>query len=228
MDAPAFSPVVLISGAARGPGRALALAFAAQGACLALNDLNPLGLDEALSQVTASGAAARAYAFDVAKRLPLTGLVQQVLDDWGRVDILVNAAEVMPTDPLLTMDEWDFHRALDVNLAGPFFLMQLVGRAMQAQGGGVILNVIAALPAAQPLSPVCCASRAALAALSQAAAQELAPYSVRVLHLELPTDQSAAAATEAQTALNIAAALQNLAAAATPAAAGITSLEVNE
>ena len=115
--------------------------MASRGAVIAAVDINPLGLDETVAAILAAGGRVKDYLFDTAKRLPVVALVDEVLDDWGRIDILILAAEVHPSDPILTMDEWDFHRTLDVNLAGPFFLMQRVAQAMKNQGGGVIVVV---------------------------------------------------------------------------------------
>jgi NAD(P)-dependent dehydrogenase (short-subunit alcohol dehydrogenase family) len=174
--------VVLITGAGRGIGRAIAEAFAAQGAIVAANDINPVNLDETVRRITAAGGCARGYVFDVAKRMPIHGLVSQVLDDWGRIDILINNAAVEPHASLLEMDEWDFHRTLDVNLAGPFFTMQLAGRAMRDQGGGVIVNLASIAGRAHGLKDrsAYVASKMGLIGLTREAARELAAYNIRV------------------------------------------------
>jgi NAD(P)-dependent dehydrogenase (short-subunit alcohol dehydrogenase family) len=138
------------------------------------------------------------YIFDTAKRLPVVALVDEIIDDWGRIDILILAAEVHPTDPVLTMDEWDFHRTLDVNLAGPFFLMQRVAQVMIKQGGGMIVVVGGCGSRGRPspggeemsLQPAgeegaaYLASQAALSALTQAAAREFAAYNIQVMGIE--------------------------------------------
>jgi NAD(P)-dependent dehydrogenase (short-subunit alcohol dehydrogenase family) len=174
--------IILITGAAGGTGQQLAVELARQGATIAAVDINPLGLDETLNRIRLAGGTVKDYLFDTAKRLPIVGLVDEVLDDWARIDILVCAAVVRPTDPILSMDEWDFHRTLDVNLAGPFFLMQRVGQVMKAQGGGLI--VVAGGDNPPGGGAAYCASQAALAALTLQARHEFAAYNIQVIGLD--------------------------------------------
>jgi NAD(P)-dependent dehydrogenase (short-subunit alcohol dehydrogenase family) len=174
--------VVLITGAGTGLGREIALAFASLGASLAANDINPISLDETVEKVTQAGGKARSYVFDIAKRMPIEGLVAQVLEHFRRIDCLVNCTSVRPDAHLLEMDEWEFHRTLDVNLGGPFFTMQQVGRVMQGQGGGAVVNVIS-VPYGGVIKKgqsAYLASRAGLVGLTRAAADDLRPYHIRV------------------------------------------------
>jgi 3-oxoacyl-[acyl-carrier protein] reductase len=174
--------VVLVTGAGRGIGRAIAEAFAALGAIVAANDLSPVNLDETVARIAGAGGRVKAYVQDIAKRIPVETMVQEILEEWGRIDILVNNAGVAPHAPLLDMDDWDWQRTLDVNLSGPFFAMQQVGRAMRAQGGGTIVNLGAAGGAAagRPGRAAFTTSKLGLIGLSRAAARELAPYGIRV------------------------------------------------
>jgi 3-oxoacyl-[acyl-carrier protein] reductase len=174
--------VVLITGAGRGAGREIALTFSSLGAIVAANDINPLSLDETVSQMQRAGGKAGAYVFDIAKRMPIEGLVTQVLDHFGRIDCLVNHASVRPEAYLLEMDEWEFHRTLDVNLGGPFFTMQQVGRVMRQQGGGVMVNLIPSLrqQGMQKSHAAFLASQAGVIGLTHAAAHELAAFNIRV------------------------------------------------
>jgi NAD(P)-dependent dehydrogenase (short-subunit alcohol dehydrogenase family) len=79
--------VVLVTGAGKGLGRAIAEAFAVQGARLAANDVTPINLDETVRRIRASGGQVKDYVFDVAKKMTVQALVSQVLDDWGRIDV---------------------------------------------------------------------------------------------------------------------------------------------
>ena len=173
--------VVLITGAGKGAGRALALAFAERGARVALNDISPVNVDEVVQQITASGGQARVYLHDVAKKLDVQVLVKQVEDDWGRIDVLINHAAVEPHVPLLDLDEWDWHRVLDVNLTGAFLMLQSTGRVMRASGGGVIVNLVPGTgPKVGKERGAYRASMGGLVSLTRAAAEELGPAGVRV------------------------------------------------
>src|SRR5574339_1000662 len=134
--------VVLITGAGKGSGRLLALAFAGQDAIVALNDITPINVEEVANRITETGGRARVYIEDVAKKVAAQHIINQVEDDFGRIDILINHAAVEPHVSLLDMDEWDWHRVLDVNLTGAFLMTQSAGRLMRVQGTGVIINLI--------------------------------------------------------------------------------------
>jgi NAD(P)-dependent dehydrogenase (short-subunit alcohol dehydrogenase family) len=175
--------VVLVTGAGKGLGRAVAQAFATRGAKVAVNDISPVNLDETVARIEASGGHVRAYVEDIAKKMPVQTLLNQVLDDWGRIDILVNCAEVEPTYSVLEMDEWDWQRTLDVNLTGAFLLTQSVGRIMRSQGSGVILHV-GERARGPELRAAYFASKAGLAALSALASYELSEYGIRVYHIQ--------------------------------------------
>jgi NAD(P)-dependent dehydrogenase (short-subunit alcohol dehydrogenase family) len=174
--------VVLITGAGRGIGRSLAEAFAARGALVAANDITPVTLDETVARITAAGGRVKDYIADVAMKMSVQAMIEQVLDEWDRIDILVNNAGVEPHTPLLELDEWDWRRTLDVNLSGPFFTIQSVGRVMREQGGGVIVNIGSIAGRAHGLKDRAAyvASKMGLIGLTREAARELAAYNIRV------------------------------------------------
>ena len=181
--------VVLITGAGKGVGRALALAFAEHGAVVAANDISPINVEQVVADIIAHGGRASAYIEDVAKKVGAQYLVNSVEDDLGGIDILVNHAAVEPHTSLLDMDEWDWHRTLDVNLTGAFLMTQSAGRVMRAKGQGAILNIVAGSgrgvgkDAGAYLS-----SMAGLAALSCQADVELSPLGIRVYAVENSAD----------------------------------------
>lgn len=169
--------VVLITGAGKGKGRALAESFAARGARVAANDISPVNLDDLVSQ---SGGKIKAYVEDVSKKVAAQALINQVEDDFGRIDILINHAAVAPHAGLLDMDEWDWHRVLDVNLTGAFLTMQSIGRVMRAKGAGVIINLITAARSGVGKEAAYLSSMAGLAALTRSASIEFAPLGIHV------------------------------------------------
>lgn len=174
--------VVLISGAGRPLGRALTEGFARAGASLALHDLLPDHLDETCQMAAALGAECRNYTGDSGKGLPARQLIADVLADWGRLDVLVNCLHARPSAGLLELDEWDWTRTLELNLSGPFLLAQAAAAAMREQGGGVILNVLASLPA-RP-SAALDATQMGLAGFTRAIAAELFAYNIYAFSID--------------------------------------------
>ena len=181
--------VVLITGAGKGSGRALGEAFAEHGAIIAANDISPINVEEVVDGIVARGGKAKAYVEDIAKKVGVQAVVNSVEDDFGRIDILVNHAAVEPHGPLLKMDEWDWHRTLDVNLTGAFLMTQSVGRVMAGKGGGVILNLVTgAGEGGEKEAGAYFTSKAGLAELSIQADRELSPHGVRVYAVENSAD----------------------------------------
>jgi meso-butanediol dehydrogenase/(S,S)-butanediol dehydrogenase/diacetyl reductase len=180
--------VVLITGAGKGSGRKLAETFAGHSAIVAANDISPINVETVVEKINTSGGQAKAYIDDVAKKVGAQALVKQVEDDFSRIDILINHAAVEPHAPLLDMDEWDWHRTLDVNLTGAFLMTQSVGRMMREQGGGVIINLVTVAGRDdRPMRAAFHASMAGLVVLSQQAAREFEPYGIRVFNVTTDT-----------------------------------------
>jgi len=180
--------IVLITGAGKGSGQLLAQAFAEQGAVVAANDISPINVEEVVNQIIARGGQAKSYIDDVAKKVGVQNIVNQVGDDFGQIDILINHAAVEPRVPLLDMDEWDWHRVLDVNLTGAFLMTQAVGRVMRVQGSGVIINLITRSVQAGKNEAAFLASMNGLDAFTRQAARELSPYGIHVYAVEDLTD----------------------------------------
>jgi 3-oxoacyl-[acyl-carrier protein] reductase len=183
----------LITGAGKGAGRALALAFAECGAVVAANDISPINVEQVVAEIAAHGGQAKAYIEDVAKKVGVQYLINSVEDDFGGIDILVNHAAVEPHTSLLDMDEWDWHRTLDVNLTGTFLMIQSVGRVMRtsSKGKGVILNIVTGTGKGTDETREAGAylsSMAGLAALSHQADLELRQYGIRVYGVENSVD----------------------------------------
>jgi len=178
--------VILITGAGKGSGRTMATALAEQLAIIAANDISPINVEEVIDEINKQGGRAKAYIEDVAKKVGVQHLVKQVEDEFGRIDVLINHASVEPHSSLLDMDEWDWHRVLDVNLTGSFLMTQSVGRVMREQGSGVIINLITANQASvkdeatHQGNAAFVASMSGVDGLTRQAAQELSPYGIQV------------------------------------------------
>jgi NAD(P)-dependent dehydrogenase (short-subunit alcohol dehydrogenase family) len=173
--------VVLVTGAGRGIGGQLP-GVCCPGRPRGGNDITPVNLDETVRRITAAGGSCKGYVFDVAAKMPVQAMIEEIRDAWEHIDILINNAGVEPHASILEMDEWDWRRTLDVNLSGPFFTMQSVGRVMQAQGGGVIVNIASIAGRAHGLKDRAAyvASKMGLIGLTREVAREFAAYNIRV------------------------------------------------
>ncbi len=181
--------VVLITGAGKGCGRILATAFAERGACVAANDISPINVEDVVNDILKKGGRAKAYVEDVAKKLGAQLMVNEVEDDFGQIDILINHAAVEPHVPILDMDEWDWHRVLDVNLTGAFLMTQSVGRVMRLKGKGIIINFVAGFTRNENNQAAYIASMSGLDGFTYQLARELNPYGIRVYAVANTPDQ---------------------------------------
>lgn len=174
--------VAIITGAAQGMGRAVAERFAEEGASLSLADIQQEKLQEVTGRFRERGISARDYHCDVSDESQVQSLVSAVLNDFGRIDILVNCAGILyPTRfHEMTIDEWD--RVLAINLRGTFLLMRAVYPHMKAQGDGRIINFssTAGLTVSTLGGAHYTASKHAVVGLTKAVAKEGGQFGVRV------------------------------------------------
>ena len=174
--------VVLVTGAGRGIGKAIALAFAHEGARVAVNDINPDSCAATASEINSIDGEAIACHADVSSKLAVQTMLIDIEDRWGRIDILINNAGVEPHKPIVAMDEADWDRTIDVNLRGAFICSQSVGRMMVKQGGGVIVNIasIAGRAAGLRDRSAYVASKTGLIGFTKECAREFAAHNIRV------------------------------------------------
>ena len=170
-----------ITGAASGIGRAMALAFAREGADVAMCDLDETGLEGTAGAVREHGRRAYARTVDVTDTSALRGFIDAVVVEFGRLDIWMGNAGMSTTGPAEEMTEMHWRQVLEVNQNAVFFGAQAAGRHMLAQGSGSIINT-ASMYGLRAMAGriVYCTSKAAVVMISQVLAVEWADRGVRV------------------------------------------------
>ncbi len=173
--------VALVTGAARGLGRAISLALADAGADVALG-LRDAGTGYGLAkEIEAMGRAALPLQMDVTRLEEVTQAVEATVEHFGRVDVLVNNAGLGPENPAEDVREDDFDLTVAVNVKGTFFASQAAGRAMIRQGSGRIVNLSSQAGfVALPGESVYCMTKAAIAHLTKCLAVEWGPHGITV------------------------------------------------
>jgi len=175
--------VAIVTGAAHAIGLACARRLAADGAAIALADIDAKAGEAAAAAMRAEGLKAIFVATDVTQRAAIEALVKRTIKELGRLDVMLNNAGVALTASVLEMSDELFDKVLSVNLRSAFIGTQLAAREMVASGrGGVIINMssVNALLAIPGLAAYAC-TKGALNQLTKVAAVELAPHRIRVV-----------------------------------------------
>jgi NAD(P)-dependent dehydrogenase (short-subunit alcohol dehydrogenase family) len=173
--------VALVTGAARGLGRAIALALADAGADVALGLRDATAGGGVADEIRALGRRALALQMDVADVEQSRAAVARAVDELGRLDILVNNAGIAPGNPAQDVRLEDFDATVAVNLRGTFFASQAAGRLMIRQGGGRIVNLGSQAGfVALPGESVYCMTKAAISHLTKCLAVEWGRHGVTV------------------------------------------------
>jgi gluconate 5-dehydrogenase len=173
----------LVTGAARGLGRAIAVGLARHGANVAVLDRDEAGAREVASEVQALGRRSAAIACDVSRQESVTAAVAAAERDVGPMDLLVNNAGITKRIPLFEWTEPDWEEVIRVNQVGTFLMAREVGRLMVSRRKGSIVNVSAlggGLVGLGRGNAIYCATKGAVAALTREFAAEWAQYGVRV------------------------------------------------
>jgi NAD(P)-dependent dehydrogenase (short-subunit alcohol dehydrogenase family) len=174
--------VALITGASRGIGAAIALAYAAAGAKVVLSSRKQEGVDAVAQAIKAAGGEALAVAAHTGDSAAVHALVAQAIATFGGIDIVVNNAATNPHfGPLLSAEESHWDKILDVNIKGYFRVAKACVESMRARGGGKIINMASvAGKVPQPGMGIYCVSKAGVIMLTEVLAVELAPHNIQV------------------------------------------------
>ena len=167
--------VAIITGGARGIGREIALAFAREGADVALFDVNAEPLEQTANELRALGRRAEGFVVDVTNGAAVDEGVAKVLDKLGRIDILINNAGITKDGLLIRMDDAQWDRVLTINLKGTFLCTRAVAKHLLKQRRGRIVSIASVVGIfGNPGQANYAASKAGIIGFTKAVAKELA------------------------------------------------------
>jgi 3-oxoacyl-[acyl-carrier protein] reductase len=173
--------VVIVTGASRGIGRGIAKAMATEGAHVVVADIDPSPFDEVKSELDELGSSSLMVQCDVRDYDATTDLVDTVISEYGKIDILINNAGMSAGKSLLDLSREEILQVFDTNLIGPIFLTQkVVGVMIDKQIHGSILFTTSTHSRVTMLRPAYSSSKAALEMFVRDSALELAEYGIRV------------------------------------------------
>ncbi|MBU1125114.1 MAG: 3-oxoacyl-[acyl-carrier-protein] reductase [Candidatus Omnitrophica bacterium] len=173
--------VAVVTGGARGIGKAICLAFAREGADIVVGDINLAVAQETASEIQTTGRRSLALEMDVTDFSKVEEAVNKILDKFTKVDILVNNAGITKDNLLLRMGQSEWDAVLNVNLKGTFHCIKAVSRPMIKQRSGRIISVASIIGIiGNPGQANYSASKAGIIALTKTAAKELASRNINV------------------------------------------------
>lgn len=174
--------VALVTGASRGIGKDIAIAFADAGSDVVIASRKLEGLESAAEEIRPLGTKVQCIPTHTKKMEDIENLVSKTMETFGRIDILVNNAATNPAmGPVVDTEESVYDHIIDTNLKGYFMLSKMVGKVMRDQKAGNIINISSAggVSPAEGLGPYCI-SKAGINMLTKQMAMELGPYNIRV------------------------------------------------
>jgi 3-oxoacyl-[acyl-carrier protein] reductase len=174
--------VALVTGAARGIGKAIALKLAQEGADVVVTDVDLEGAQRVAQEIEGLGYKAKAIQADVSQREAVQRLVSKAVSVFGQIDILVNNAGIIRRGTFLEHDPQDWEKVLSVNLGGTFNCAKEVVPLMVKQGGGKIINISSVVGKMGDIAsaPSYGTSKGAINTFTKSLARELAPYGINV------------------------------------------------
>jgi len=174
--------VALVTGAARGIGKAIALTLAQEGADVVVTDVDLEGAQRVVQEIESLGRKAKAIQADVSQREVVQRLVSEAVSLFGKIDILVNNAGIIRRGTFVEHDPQDWEKVLSVNLGGTFNCAKEVVPLMIKQGGGKIINISSVVGKMGDIAsaPSYGTSKGAINTFTKSLARELAPYGINV------------------------------------------------
>ena len=173
--------VAVVTGAARGIGRAVAIALADAGAAVLMVDIAMEGLQESKNKIDKIGGEGQIYQADVTVKGHADGIIEEALRSFGQIDILVNCAGILRVASFLETTETDWDTTLAINLKGTFLCCQAAARQMLKRRSGKIINLASnAGKVPRMNNSAYCASKGGVILLTRVMALELAQYSITV------------------------------------------------
>jgi NAD(P)-dependent dehydrogenase (short-subunit alcohol dehydrogenase family) len=173
--------VALVTGASRGIGKGIALGLAQAGADVAVASRKLPDLERVAEEIKILGMKSLAVSAHIGRMDEIANLVTRVIEEFGKIDILVNNAATNPTmDAAIDIEERAWDAVMNLNLKGLFFLSQAVARTMKERGGGRIINIASGDGISPTTLPVYAISKAGVIMATKVMAREWASYNIRV------------------------------------------------
>ncbi len=173
---------IIVTGAGRGIGEAMARGLAETGARLVIADINEASASAVAESIRANKGEAIGVGVDVTQRASVKKMIEAAVAKYGRLDVLFNNAGIAQTRAFLSITEDDWHRVMDVNAMGVLIGMQEAAKQMIAQGGGGKIINTASIAGKQGYAPLAhyCASKFSVVALTQAGARAFGEHKINV------------------------------------------------
>ena len=173
--------IAIVTGGARGIGKAISMSLANEGATIAIVDINEEAAQETADEMNKAGFTAKGYKANVASPEDVNAMVKAVIKDFGQVDILVNNAGITRDNLIMRMTENEWDLVIDINLKGTFNCIKAVTRPMMKARSGKIVNIASIVGVMGNAGQAnYCASKGGVIGLTKSAARELAARNINV------------------------------------------------
>ncbi len=173
--------VALVTGGTHGLGMAMAKALAHHGATSVINGHTPSKMEEAIHQYATEEIKTKGYLFDVTDENAVAENIGKIVEEFGKIDILINNAGIIKRVPAIDMDPADFRKVIDVDLVSPFIMSQAVAKSMIKNGGGKIVNICSMMSElGRDTLSAYAAAKGGLKMLTRNLATEWAKYNIQV------------------------------------------------